>query len=258
MPSLYYRHLGQGTPLIILHGLFGSSDNWLTMGKKFAAYFSVFIPDQRNHGQSFHTDRHTLPLLTDDLFEFMQQHELDKAHLIGHSMGGKVAMQFSLSYPEKVIKQIIVDIAPRSYAERHDTIFHALLSLNLSAIQKREEADNKLSEKITDPAVRQFLLKNLQRNPHTGKMEWKINLQTLYHDYGQILSGIDSAQAVEVPTLVVKGGRSDYVQDTDKALFTKLFPYTTFVEIPHTGHWVHAEAPEAFFHVATEFLKTDA
>jgi esterase len=252
--KLNYKHLGKGTSLIILHGLFGSLDNWLTLGKKFAEHFSVYLVDQRNHGRSPHTEEHSFELMAADIDEFMQQHHIEKAHLIGHSMGGKTAIQFSLLHPEKVLKQIIIDIAPKKYPRGHDDIFDAIFSLNLSQIEKRDEADKILSEKIRDLGTRQFLLKNLDRNSDSGTFEWKMNLDVLYRDYDNISKEIISTNPVDVETLVIRGGKSGYVPDEDLKLFKKLFPKTTMTDIENAGHWVHAEAPVELLAIASRFL----
>jgi esterase len=252
--QLNYKHFGSGTPLIILHGLFGSLDNWMTLGKKFAEHFSVYIIDQRNHGRSPHTKHHSFQWMADDLHEFMQQHKIDKAHLIGHSMGGKTVMQFSINHPEKVLKQIIVDIAPKQYPRGHDEIFDAIFSLNLSEINSRNEADAQLQKLIPEFAVRQFLLKNLDRNTDTGKFEWKMNVDLLFQEYDNIRQEISSNKKTNIETLVIRGSKSQYVSDDDIVDFKKLFPQTSVKDISNAGHWVHAEAPQEFFSAANDFL----
>jgi pimeloyl-ACP methyl ester carboxylesterase len=255
--QLNYKHFGSSTPLIILHGLFGSLDNWQTLGRKFAEHFSVYLIDQRNHGRSPHTKHHNFQLMADDLFDFMQQHDLDKAHLIGHSMGGKTVMQFSINHPEKVLKQIIVDIAPKQYPRGHDDIFKAIFSLNLSEIQKRDEADAQLEKMIPEFAVRQFIMKNLERNADTGMFEWKMNLELLYREYDNICEAITSGKTTDAETLVVRGSKSKYVSDADINDFKKLFSKVAVADISGAGHWVHAEAPKEFLTVANNFLLSE-
>jgi esterase len=252
--QLNYKHFGSGTPLIILHGLFGSLENWQTLSKKFSEQFSVYIIDQRNHGRSPHTEHHNFQLMAEDILIFMQQHEIKKAHLIGHSMGGKTVMQFCINHPEKVLKQIIVDIAPKQYPRGHDEIFDAIFSLNLSEIKSRNEADELLQPKISEFAVRQFLLKNLGRNDDNGKFEWKMNVDLLFREYDNIRQEISSNTTTEIETLVIRGTKSPYVSDNDIADFKKLFSEVSVIDIPDAGHWVHAEAPQEFFNAVNAFL----
>jgi len=252
--QLNYKQFGSGTPLIILHGLFGSLDNWQTLGRKFAEHFSVYLIDQRNHGRSPHTEHHNFQLMADDLFDFMQQQNIEKANFIGHSMGGKTVMQFSINHPEKVLKQIIVDIAPKQYPRGHDEIFNAIFSLNLSEIEKRDEADAQLEKMIPEFAVRQFIMKNLERNVATGKFEWKMNLELLHREYENICEAITSDKLSEVETLVVRGGKSKYVTDEYIDDFKRLFSAVTVEDIANAGHWVHAEAPQEFLSVTSKFL----
>src|SRR5690606_38017743 len=185
---------------------------------------------------------------------FLDEQKIEKAHFIGHSMGGKAVMKFSLLHPERVLKQIIVDIAPKKYPRGHDEIFDAFFSLNLSAIEKREDADTLMAEKISHAAIRQFLLKNLERNADSENYEWKMNLEVLHRDYDEISAAIQSKTSVDIPTLVIRGSRSDYVSDEDLKIFRQMFPKTTMTDIENAGHWVHAEAPGELLTIVNRFL----
>ncbi len=252
--SLNYKKSGKGTPLIILHGLFGSLDNWQTLARKFSEHFTVYLLDLPNHGRSPHFEKHNYELLSEELLKFLDEQKIEKAHFIGHSMGGKAVMKFSLLHPERVLKQIIVDIAPKKYPRGHDEIFDAFFSLNLSAIEKREDADTMMAEKISHAAIRMFLLKNLERNADSGNYEWKMNLEVLQHDYDEISAAIQSKTSVDIPTLVIRGSRSDYVTDEDLKIFRQMFPKTTMTDIENAGHWVHAEAPGELLTIVNRFL----
>lgn len=251
--NLNYKQFGNGTPLIILHGLFGSLDNWQTLAKQFAENFSVYIVDVRNHGKSPHTTEHDYVSIAEDLKEFMQQQNIEKSHFIGHSMGGKAVMQFSILYPEKVLKQVIVDIAPKKYGRGHDEIFDAIFSLDLNTLQSRNEADEQLQKLIPDFGTRQFILKNLDR-ADDGKYTWKFNLETLFREYENVRSGITSSKPIDVETLVIKGEKSGYVTAEDEANFKTLFPKTTIAGISNARHWVHAENPTELLILVNQFL----
>jgi esterase len=251
--QLNYKQFGNGTPLIILHGLFGSLDNWQTLAKQFAENFSVYIIDVRNHGKSPHTAEHDYVSIAEDLKEFMQQQSIEKAHFIGHSMGGKAVMQFSILYPEKVLKQIIVDIAPKKYGRGHDEIFDAIFSLDFNTLQSRNEADEQLQKLIPDFGTRQFILKNLDRTEE-GKYAWKFNLETLFREYENVRGGITSSKPIDVETLVIKGEKSGYVTAKDEANFKTLFPKTTIASVSNAGHWVHAENPTELLTLVNRFL----
>lgn len=244
--QLNFKSFGEGTPVVILHGLLGSLDNWQTFARKLSTRFKVFTVDLRNHGRSPHSDEHSYPAMVSDLEEFFTEHHIQQAHLIGHSMGGKVAMQFAVTHPEKALKLIVVDIAPKEYNGGHEVIFDALTSIDLAQITKRDEADALLARQIDDFAVRQFLLKNLDRTDDGG-FAWKMNLPALIKNYGKINQAIHPEHPVAVSTYVIRGGRSGYVQDADRMRFQHIFPHTEFITISRAGHWVHAEAPEEFY-----------
>lgn len=252
--TLNYKEFGQGEPLIILHGLFGTLDNWQTLAKRFAENNMVFIVDQRNHGKSPHTTEHSYALMGEDLREFMESNYMYKAHILGHSMGGKAAMKFALTYPDMVDKLTIVDISPRANEGGHETIFKALFSLDLSKIESRKEADAQLSELITDVGIRQFLLKNITRKK-AGGYRWKMNLEALHTHYQEILAETTGEEIFEGESLFIRGGQSDYVLDTDMAQILEYFPKARLETVKNAGHWVHAEQPDRLFQLVSDFLK---
>jgi esterase len=252
--NLHFKSFGSGPALIILHGLFGSLDNWQGLAKRYAEHFSVFIIDQRNHGKSPHTDTpHTYTQLADDLLEFMEQQGIPAASLIGHSMGGKTVIQFAVENEYRVEKLVVADMGIAPNDVRHSRIIDALLAFPFDKIQERKAADEWLADRIPDFGTRQFLLKNLDRKPD-GSFEWKFNLAVLHRDYEHILEGITAPHPIDVPTLFIRGGNSDYVLDEDFPAIRKMFPQVKFETIPGAGHWVHAEAPDAFFEKTMAFL----
>ncbi|NVO19663.1 MAG: alpha/beta fold hydrolase [Bacteroidetes bacterium] len=252
---LNFRHFGQGEPLIILHGLFGQSDNWVTVGKRLAEHFSVFIPDQRNHGMSPHSTVHTYPALSDDLADFMDQHDISKARVIGHSMGGKVAMTFALELPDRVEKLVIVDISPRKYPERnvHTQVITQMLSLNLDSLGSRTEAEKILEDRVPDPRIKMFILKNLYYQL-PGKLAWRLNLEAINHSLPELFDGISAETQYRGPVLFIRGAASDYILDEDRPLIQKLFPHFSLETITGASHWVHADAPDELFHQLALFL----
>jgi esterase len=250
---LHCESYGHGHPLIILHGLFGSLENWRTLSKTLSQSFSVFALDQRNHGRSPHSDVFNYPVMVEDLREFLQQHSLFSTHLLGHSMGGKTAMQFALAYPEMVDKLVVVDIAPKAYPPEHEDIFAALFSLNGQDFRSRQQADTALARKIPDLSLRQFLLKNLEREA-AGGFRWRINLEALHQNYAQILKGVEETGQFHRPTLFIRGGNSGYLRQEDIPALKAIFPQAQLVTIPDTGHWVHAEAPQEFASIVLNFL----
>lgn len=251
--ELNYKTFGQGDPIIILHGLFGTLDNWQTIAKQLAEQYSVFIIDQRNHGRSPHTEDHSYQLMADDLFEFMSNHWIYGAHVIGHSMGGKTAMKFALEYPEQVNKLIVVDMGIKANEGGHETIFEAMFDLDLDHLESRTIADEQLKTRIDEYGTRQFLLKNLTRKKKGG-YEWKMNLPVLHQNYAEILSAIEGNSTFDHPTLFLRGGKSDYILDEDFEDIQSLFPDSQLATIQEAGHWVHAEAPKQFMEVVLDFL----
>ncbi len=254
--TLNYKSFGEGYPIIILHGLFGTLDNWQTIAKKLAEHYTVYIIDQRNHGRSPHDDAFDYTVMADDLQVFMESQWIYEAHVIGHSMGGKTAMQFALNYPDLVNQLVVVDIAPKAYEGGHQTIFEALLSLDLATITSRKEANELLQQKIEDFGVRQFLLKNLTRRKEGG-FKWKMNLSVIHQNYAQILSAIESEDSFDNSTLFIRGGISDYVKEEDMANIKTLFPLAELATVAEAGHWVHATAPTILLELVNNFLETD-
>jgi len=249
--QLNYKKLGEeGTPLIILHGFLGSLDNWFSLGKRFADKHQVYLLDARNHGLSPHSDEFSYDAMVEDLKEFIEQEKLENVILLGHSMGGKIVMKFALDYPSIVKKLIVVDIAPKEYPVHHDEILDALKSLEVSEIQSRKEADKALAEHISEFGIRQFLLKNLDRQKD-GSFQWKMNLPVLdekIEEVGQEISGYSTVDA-----LFIRGEKSNYIREKDENDILEIFPSASFASLP-TGHWVHAEDADGFFEVVSEFL----
>lgn len=250
--ELYFREFGAGDPVIILHGLFGFSDNWQTIAKSLASQYLVITPDLRNHGRSPHLSSHTYEEMAEDLRLFMENHWMHSAVLIGHSMGGKVAMQMALNHPDMVEKLVVVDIAPGKAADNHSGIFEALLGIDLSVMQARADIESYLVSRIPDMGTRQFLLKNITRNDD-GKFAWKMNLPVLWRHFPDILDAV-TGEPFDKPALFVRGDRSDYIKDADTALIMTLFPQAEITTIPNAGHWVHADKPNELTAVISEFL----
>ena len=251
---LAYQSYGAGPPLIILHGLLGSSDNWRTLSRTvFGAHFEVFTVDQRNHGRSPHSDTLDYPAMVEDLSAFMDARGLAAARLLGHSMGGKTAMHFALTYPERVEVLVVVDIAPKAYSRRHTALLEALRALDLAAYRTRAEINAALRPQIPSDGIRSFLLKNLQRDGQGG-YGWKMNLDAIYRHYDRLNGGLEADGTFEGPTLFVRGSASDYVADEDTELIISFFPEAEIVTIDGAGHWVHAEKPQEFGEVVLGFL----
>jgi esterase len=252
--ELNYKSFGQGEPVIILHGLFGTLDNWQTIAKALADDYLVFIVDQRNHGRSPHLDDMSYPLLAEDLRDFMESHWMFRAHIIGHSMGGKTAMQFALHYPDMVDKLAVIDMAPKTYPGGHETIIQALLDLDIDRVENRQDAEAFLARRIETPAVLQFLLKNITRN-HGGRYSWKMNLPAIHRNYAAILQAVEADTPYDGPALFLRGSRSDYVLPQDEPGIKSLFPKARIETVEDAGHWVHAEAPDLVIEKLRGFLK---
>lgn len=251
--QLHFKKYGTGHPLILLHGLLGSLDNWHSMSLKLAETFCVLALDQRNHGHSPHSREMNYKLMANDIAELMNHESLSCAHVLGHSMGGKTAMQFALLYPERISKLIIVDIAPRAYSPRHAKMLSALLALDLEAFSSRTEIQKALEAAIPELTVRQFLLKNLETDAH-HKLRWRIGLQEIFQNYESLRSELASASPVQCPALFLRGEESDYLSERDLPLIHRLFPRAELASIPRAGHLPHMENPEAFLQKVRMFL----
>ncbi len=251
--KLYYHFTGHGHPLVILHGLFGSGDNWYTLSNFFGEKYKVLAVDQRNHGRSPHSDVFNYKVMADDLNDLLIHEGISATYVLGHSMGGKTAMQFALSYPEKVDKLIVVDIAHRAYPPQHDKIFEALFALKLHRYKMRAELDSALSEHIPDYAVRQLLLKNVARD-EAGNFKWKMDVRAIHKNYDGINREIRSETPFRKPALFIRGSRSRYILEDDLPGIKSIFPSAEFATIEGAGHWVHAEAPQKFAQSVMEFL----
>lgn len=256
MVQLNYREQGQGRPLVILHGLFGTLDNWQTLARQWAEHFRVILVDLRNHGRSPHAPEHTYAVMAEDLRGLFDQLQLPAdTTLMGHSMGGKVAMRFALDHPERISKLIVVDIAPRySDMEHQDDIVEGLNAVDFTAIHDRQQADAALARHIHSVGVRQFLLKNLYRR-EDNTFAWRINLPVLTAGMAAVGEEITAAQPFLKPALFIRGGKSDYVTTEDKLHgIPALFPNSQVETIVDAGHWVHAEKPQEMFELVAAFV----
>lgn len=256
--KLFYRHYGEGQPVIILHGILGISDNWVTIARRLAEKFEVFIPDQRNHGQSPHSDTFNYFALADDLYEFIEDHQLSQPILIGHSMGGKVAMNYTLEHPHRIDKLIVVDISVRNYPARrqHLDIMDAMLSVDFNLNTSREEIEKIVVAKIKSPSIAGFIMKNLYRIGK-NRLAWRLNINSIYNNIENVFEGVDLPYISDVPALFVKGGASDYILDEDYPLILQKFPNAIFKTIENASHWVHADAPNELCKIFSEFLRKD-
>lgn len=252
--KLFYRELGEGEPLIILHGVFGSADNWLTVSKELTTTYKLYLLDQRNHGLSPKSDVFTYSAMADDLKEFMEDHSIKKATVIGHSMGGKVVMKFASLYPDLLKKMVVVDISPRYYHPHHQNILKGLLSLNLKELKTRQEADEQLSTYVPALAERQFLLKSLFRNQN-NEFEWRINLPVINAQIENIGEALDVNIRINLPTLFIRGSESKYIQEKDEELIRQLFTNVEIKTVQGSGHWVQAEKPKEFLEILKPFLQ---
>ena len=258
--KLYYRKEGEGPVAVIIHGLYGSSDNWMNMGKKLAEKYTVYMIDQRNHGRSPFADENSYNDMRDDLVEFFEKHGIEKATILGHSMGGKTAMWFAADYPEKVEKLVIADMAPKDYLENkessqfylHQNILLAMQELDFSQVKKRTDVDDLLAEKIDSQRIRQFLTKNVTKDKKTKKYRWRLNVEVLYNYLEEIVGGVnrrwldDRIPITSYPVIFIRGLESNYITDEDINLINSIYPDANIVDIPGAGHWLHAEKPNEF------------
>ncbi|MCU0391559.1 MAG: alpha/beta fold hydrolase [Thermoflexibacter sp.] len=258
MIQLNFKELGiensHNGCLIVMHGLFGMLDNWMTVGKRMAEKYQVFLLDLRNHGRSEWSDGFSYTDMSLDLYEFIRNQAIDTPiYVIGHSMGGKVAMQFAADYPEMLQKLVVVDIAPRAYPVHHGTILEALNDIDLHSLTNRNEAEEVMKKYGLDIGTRQFLMKNLYRT-EDNKFAWRMNLEVLTAEIGKIGEELHYQKPLLLPTLFIAGGRSSYIQADDSPLITHIFPHSEIAIIKDSGHWVHAEKPEELLDRVMKFL----
>lgn len=252
-PILHSTIIGHGKPLLVLHGVFGMSDNWNTFGKYFADYFEVHLIDLRNHGRSFHSDNFNYELMVDDVYQYIQHFKLADINLLGHSMGGKVALFFSQKYPQLLAKLVVVDIAPKEYPIHHQEIIDALKSVDFKVVKSRKQADEMLSETIKDEGVKQFLLKNLYwKSEH--QLAFRFNLASLANHIDQFGKEVLFHQTINIPTLFTKGSTSNYILEADFEEIKTNFSNVKIDIIEKAGHWVHAENPSDFNQSVLNFL----
>jgi pimeloyl-ACP methyl ester carboxylesterase len=254
--TLYSKIEGTGKPLLILHGFLGMSDNWKSIATQYAAEgFQVHALDMRNHGRSFHSDAFSYDLMAQDLLEYCNENQLQTIAIIGHSMGGKVAMLFAVNHPEKVDKLIVADIGPKYYAPHHQDILTGLNAVDFSQKPDRTQVDEILKPYIPDFGTRQFLMKSLYWQ-EPGQLAFRFNLPVFNKEIEQIGTALPTNLHFDKPTLFLRGGNSNYIKDEDWAGIQKHFPNAVLETIPNVGHWLHAENPKTFFEITSSFLKT--
>lgn len=253
MLELNYKSFGQGPALIILHGLFGSLDNWVTLSRSLSEEFSVFLVDQRNHGKSPHHPEWNYEVMAEDLHDFMNQHGIMQAHLLGHSMGGKTVIKFAGEYPERIDKLIVADMGIKQYNPHHEIILNTLASIDLHQLGSRSDAKSMMEKTIQDQGIIQFLLKGLGRDDNKN-FRWKFNFEVIYDNYENVLDGIQNDFPFEGPTLFLTGSESEYVTEADRPTIKESFPMAQFEVIQGAGHWLHADKPNEFLQHVQAFL----
>ncbi|WP_303822728.1 alpha/beta fold hydrolase [Apibacter mensalis] len=242
-------------PLLIFHGLFGMLDNWGTLGKKFSETNEVHLIDLRNHGRSFHSDEMSYTTMSDDIVNYMKHYSLDKAILLGHSLGGKAVMECAIKHPDLVEKLIVVDMAPKAYPPHHQQIFKALESVDFSKANEKKDVENMLSQHISDAGILMFLMKNVYRT-EDNRFDFRFNLKTLKEKYNQLINNTISFGKYEGPTLFIAGEKSNYILKEDEFSIRQQFPNEKTVVIPHAGHWVQVDNPTVFYETVTTFLQS--
>ena len=255
MAQLYFTSTGSGQPLVVLHGLFGSGKNWHTHARRLATHYRVITVDLRNHGQSFHADEMNYSVMADDVKALLHQLAIDKCYILGHSMGGKVAMALALHNTDLFAAMIVADIAPVAYFHHYDDLIDPILALRLDRLESRAQANQLLRQNIPEDQLRAFLLQNLIREP--GGWRWRINWQVIQRDMEWLTGFIDLAadEVIELPTLFLRGEKSDYIGDAEIEVINRLFSRPSITTIEDAGHWLHAEKPDAFSMAVLDFLQ---
>jgi len=250
---LHSKILGTGAPLLILHGYFGMGDNWKSLANKFAENFEVHLIDQRNHGRSFHAYDFDYELLVEDLFKYIQHHDLEKVNILGHSMGGKVAMLFAVTFPEFVHKLIVADISPKYYKPHHQQILAALNAVNFGIQNTRSKIEDTLKVYIKDPGILLFLLKNVHRKSK-DTYAFRFNLESLTLNNSEVGAALPSFTEFDGVTLFLRGENSNYITKNEEGLIAEHFPNAKIVTVKNAGHWLHAENPAQFYTEVVTFL----
>lgn len=252
---LYSKIEGAGKPLLILHGFLGMSDNWKTLGTQFAENgFNVHMLDIRNHGRSFHSDDFNYEVMVQDVLDYCNENNLEKLNILGHSMGGKVAMLFATTYPEKVDRLIIADIGPKYYPKHHDAILSGLNAIDFTDKPGRGEVEEILKKYINDFGTIQFLMKNLYwKTPE--QLAFRFNLPALTNNIEEVGKALPEDSIFDKNTLFLRGDKSNYIQDSDFEEIKKHFPDSEIKTIKNAGHWLHAENPKDFIEEALTYLK---
>jgi esterase len=249
---LHCKRYGAGAPLLILHGLFGCWDNWHPVAKALSQRFCVYVPDLRNHGDSFHSPQFDYDAMAGDIQTLLDALALDRAVLLGHSMGGKVALRLAALHPERVQRLIVVDITHKGYRSTYGEAVEALAQLDLRLLGSLKDADAKLRQAVPDPAVRRFLLKNLAHRPG-GAYRWRVNLEAIRRNL-PLICGPVAVGVFSRPCLFIRGGGSNYIRDSDWPEIKFNFPQAQLVAIPGAGHWPHVDNREVFLATVEEFL----
>ncbi len=250
---LHFQVQGEGSPLLILHGLLGSLDNWRSMADRLAALCRVYSVDLRNHGRSPHSPAMNYSEMANDLQDLCAAEHLRPAVVLGHSMGGKVAMQFATAHPDRLEKLIVADIAPRAYPASHRALLSAMRQLDLQAYDSFSAVGEALAPAIADAAMRQFVLKNLRR-ADDGRFFWRIGLEEIEQNYDALTDALDVSMPFRGPTLFLRGQLSGYIKDEDLAGIRSGFPRAEVKTIWSAGHWIHVDAPDDFYAAVAQFL----
>jgi esterase len=266
--KLFYRKYGSGPPLVVLHGLYGSSDNWVSIAKKISDRYTVYLPDLRNHGQSPHSREHNYKTMANDLHEMIEDLNIVKFLLAGHSMGGKVAMKYALEWPESLYSLVIIDISPSGTTDRNNVIYlqhleilETILSVRLPGIRSRDEVDKQLSERIDSEKTRALIMKNLRRTDD-GSFEWKLNAKSLLENINNIMEGIITPGQVinhvtGFPVTFVRGELSEYIQQDDFKAISSIFPAAEMKVVKGAGHWINAEKPDEIADILLNAIDPD-
>jgi esterase len=252
-PLLNFEQQGSGEHLLLIHGLFGSLENLNMVAKVFAADYCVTSVDVRNHGKSFHANNMEYENLAQDIINLLNHLAIEQAYVLGHSMGGKIAIQLALCFPQRIKKLLVADIAPVRYPPHHKKIIEGLKAIDLTTVRKRSDADKQLSPYVDNIAVRQFLLRNLVND--NNQYSFKCSIEFIDSCYEQIMEGYRGNAQFDKPTLFIKGNDSDYIQLSHKTIINKILPSSSVKIIQGAGHWLHAEKTAAFNKIVSDFLK---